>query len=171
LVDLGSHLIDMTLHLLGPIAAVAARTRTLVEQRPAADGRLIPIESDDVAWLQIELAGGGRGTIELSKLATGAALGERCIATFSRTNPPAALPNAEIPTATLQWRLASLAAYVRSLGGGVVAQPDLQAELAVDHVLVATAQSAARDGGLVQIFGKGVRDVRINNRSTARLIR
>src|SRR5207237_285563 len=55
LVDLGSHLIDMTLHLLGPIAAVEAHTRTLIEQRPGADGRMIPIESDDVAWLQIEL--------------------------------------------------------------------------------------------------------------------
>jgi levoglucosan dehydrogenase len=45
LIDLGSHLIDMTLHLLGPIAAVAANTRTLIEQRPAADGRMIPITS------------------------------------------------------------------------------------------------------------------------------
>src|SRR4051812_34066214 len=67
LVDLGSHLIDMTLHLLGPITAVAAHTRTLVEQRPTSDGQLIPITSDDAAWLQLELAGGGRGTIEVSK--------------------------------------------------------------------------------------------------------
>jgi levoglucosan dehydrogenase len=187
LVDLGSHLIDMTLHLLGPIAAVAAHTRTLVEQRPAADGRLIPIESDDVAWLQIELAGGGRGTIEVSKLVpgaaddlrieaygsngmlifdtrdpnsltvaegTGIAMGGRSIATWSRTTPPAALPSAEMPTATLQWHLASLAAFVRSLGDGVALQPDLQAGLAVDRVLVAAAQSAARDGGLVQILVK-----------------
>ena len=187
LVDLGAHLIDMTLHLLGPIATVAAHTRTLVEQRPGADGRLIPITSDDAAWLQIELAGGGRGTLAVSKLVPGAAddlrieaygsngsltfdtrdpnslivaegagatPGGRSIATFSRTTPPAALPSAETPTATLQWHLASLAAFVRSLGGGAAQpnlQPDLRAGLAVDRVLVAAAQSAARDGGLVQI--------------------
>jgi predicted dehydrogenase len=184
LVDLGAHLIDMTLHLLGPIASVAAHTRTLVAQRPSADGRLIPITSDDVAWLQIELAGGGRGTIEVSKLVPGAAddlrievygthgsltfdtrdpnsltvaegasaaLGGRSLATFSRTTPPAALPSAETPTATIQWHLASLAAFVRSLGAGAAPQPDLQAGLAVDRVLVAAAQSAARDGRPVQI--------------------
>jgi predicted dehydrogenase len=183
LVDLGSHLIDLTLYLLGPIGAVAARTRTLVEQRPGEDGRLIPIESDDVAWLQLELSNGGRGTIEASKLVPGAAddlrieaygsngtltfdtrnpnrlivaegagapPGGRSIATFSRTMPPAALPSAETPTATLQWHLASLAAFVRALGHGAAPQPDLQAGLAVDRVLVA-AQSAARAGGLVQI--------------------
>jgi predicted dehydrogenase len=184
LVDLGSHLIDMTLHLLGRIAGVAAHTRTLVQQRPDADGRLIPITSDDAAWLQIELAGGGRGTIEVSKLVpgaaddlrieaygsngtlifdtrdpnnltvaegTGAALGGRSIVTFSRTNPPAALPSAETPTATLQWHLASLAAFVRSLGERVAPQPDLQAGLAVDRVLVAAAHSAANAGELVPI--------------------
>lgn len=191
LVDLGAHLIDMTLHLLGPIAAVAAHTRTLVEQRPGADGQMIPIESDDVAWLQIELAGGGRGTIEVSKLVPGAAddlrieaygshgaltfdtrdpnslavveggiltdgragamPGGRSIATFSRTTPPAALPSAETPTATLQWHLASMAAFVRALGDGVAPQPNLQSGLAVDRVLVAAAQSAARAGGRVQI--------------------
>jgi predicted dehydrogenase len=184
LVDLGSHLIDMVLHLLGPITAVSARTRTLVAQRPGADGRLIPIESDDVAWLQIELAGGGHGTIEVSKLVpgaaddlrveaygsngwltfdtrnpnnlivaevAGAALGGRTIVTFSHTTPPAALPSPETPTATLQWHLASLAAFVRSLGGDAAAQPDLRAGLAVDRILVAAAQSAAHDGGLVQL--------------------
>jgi predicted dehydrogenase len=182
LVDLGSHLIDMTLHLLGPIAAVAAHTRTLVEQRPDAAGRMIPITSDDAAWLQIERVGGGRGTLEVSKLVPGAAddlrieaygsrgaltfdtrdpnaltlaegaTGERSITTFSRTSPPAALPSAETPTATLQWHLASLAAFVRSLGDGAAAQPDLQAGLAVDRVLVAAAQSAASAGEQRQIL-------------------
>jgi predicted dehydrogenase len=183
LVDLGSHLIDMTLHLLGPIAAVAARTRTLVEQRPGADGQPVPIESDDAAWLQIELAGGGRGTLEVSKLVPGAAddlrieaygtsgtltfdtrdpnslivaegagaPGGRSIATWSRAMPPAALPSAETPTSTLQWHLASLAAFARSLGDGVSSQPVLQAGLAVDRVLVAAAQSAAQSGELVRI--------------------
>ncbi|HJZ48473.1 MAG TPA: Gfo/Idh/MocA family oxidoreductase [Roseiflexaceae bacterium] len=184
LVDLGSHLIDMTLHLLGPIAAVAARTRTLIEQRPGADGRPVHIESDDAAWLQLELDGGGRGTIEVSKLVpgaaddvrieaygtngaltfdtrdpnslnvaegAGAAPGGHTIMTFSRIAPPAALPSPETPTATLQWHLASLAAFVQALAAGARAQPDLQAGLAVDRVLAAAAQSAARGGEQVQI--------------------
>jgi predicted dehydrogenase len=70
--DLGAHLIDLTLHLLGPIAAVAARTRIIVAERPGPDGRLASVEGDDVAWLDVELADGGRGTIEVSKVVPGA---------------------------------------------------------------------------------------------------
>jgi predicted dehydrogenase len=73
LADLGSHLIDLTLHLLGPVAAVAAHTRTVVAERPGLDGRPAPVEADDAAWLDVELAGGGRGTIAVSKLVPGAA--------------------------------------------------------------------------------------------------
>jgi predicted dehydrogenase len=72
LADLGAHLIDLTLYLLGPIASLAARARTVVAERPTVDGRLTAVESDDVAWLDIELADGGRGTIEVSKLVPGA---------------------------------------------------------------------------------------------------
>lgn len=184
LVDLGSHLIDMTLHLLGPIAGVSAHTRTLVGQRPGADGQPVRIDSDDAAWLQIELAGGGRGTIEASKLVPGAAddlrieaygtngalifdtrdpsslsiaegagspPGGRTIMPFSRTWPAASLPGAENPTGTLQWHLASLAAFMEALGAGVAPQADLQAGLAVDRVLEAAAQSAARDGERVRV--------------------
>ncbi len=94
LVDLGSHLIDLTLHLLGPIAAVAARTRTLVPMRPGPDGQPLQIESDDVAWLDLELADGGRGTIEVSKVVPGAgddlrieAYGARGMLVFDTHNP------------------------------------------------------------------------------------
>jgi predicted dehydrogenase len=73
LADLGSHLIDLALHLLGPIDAVAAHMRTVVAERPGPDGRPAPVEADDAAWLDIELAGGGRGTIAASKLVPGAA--------------------------------------------------------------------------------------------------
>jgi predicted dehydrogenase len=72
LVDLGSHLIDLVLHLLGPIENVAARLRTVVPERPGADGELVRVDSDDVAWLHVELSGGGRGTIEASKVVPGA---------------------------------------------------------------------------------------------------
>src|SRR5262245_31769871 len=73
LADLGSHLIDLALHLLGPIAAVAGHMRTVVAERPGPDGRPAPVEADDAAWLDVELAGGGCGTIAASKLVPGAA--------------------------------------------------------------------------------------------------
>ncbi|HET9222341.1 MAG TPA: Gfo/Idh/MocA family oxidoreductase, partial [Roseiflexaceae bacterium] len=47
LADIGSHLIDLALHLLGPIATVSAHMRTVVAERSGADGRLIPVEADD----------------------------------------------------------------------------------------------------------------------------
>jgi predicted dehydrogenase len=72
LLDLGSHLIDLALHLLGPIATVAARTRTVIAERPDRDGISVQVNSDDAVWLQIELAGGGLGTIAASKVVPGA---------------------------------------------------------------------------------------------------
>lgn len=72
LADLGSHLLDLTLHLLGPVAAVRGRTRTVVSQRPDAAGQLRPVEGDDAAWLELELADGAIGTLHASKLVPGA---------------------------------------------------------------------------------------------------
>lgn len=72
LIDLGSHLIDLTLHLFGPIRSVAARTTTIIAERPGVDGTPAPVESDDIAWLSLELANGGYGTIEVSKMVPGA---------------------------------------------------------------------------------------------------
>lgn len=71
--DLGSHMIDLVLHLLGPITTIAAHTRTVVTERPNAAGQRVPIEADDIAWLELELADGGRGSIEVSKMVPGAA--------------------------------------------------------------------------------------------------
>jgi predicted dehydrogenase len=72
LVDLGSHLIDLVLHLLGPIAGVSARLRTVVAERPGAGGQLVRVGRDDAAWLELELAGGGRGSLAASKVVPGA---------------------------------------------------------------------------------------------------
>lgn len=70
--DLGSHLIDLVEYLLGPATRVSARLRTMVSQRRGPDGSPITITSDDAATLQIELAGGGLGVIEASKVVPGA---------------------------------------------------------------------------------------------------
>lgn len=72
LLDLGAHLVDLVLHLLGPVASVGARLRTVIAERPGPGGRPVPIEADDMATLQVELAGGGLGTLEASKVVVGA---------------------------------------------------------------------------------------------------
>lgn len=94
LTDLGAHLIDLALHLFGPIVAVAAHTRTLIPERPGPDGEMIAVDADDAAWLQVSLAGGGTGTIEASKLVPGAgddlrfeAYGTRGALIFDTRNP------------------------------------------------------------------------------------
>jgi predicted dehydrogenase len=73
LVDLGSHMLDLTSHLLGQTAWVAARMRNLVDTRLGPDGQPITIDSDDVAWMQLGLANGAIGSIAVSKLVPGAA--------------------------------------------------------------------------------------------------
>jgi levoglucosan dehydrogenase len=184
LADLGSHLIDLTLYLLGPIAAVSAHMRTVVAERPGADGRLAPVEADDVAWLDVELAGGGHGTIAASKLVPGAAddlrieaygsqgvlaydsrdpnmlqiaeganapMGGIVIATFSRTQPPAALPSLETPTGVLQWHMASMVAFLRAYATSVRPYPSLEDGLAVDRVIDAARRSAAQAGMAVAV--------------------
>jgi predicted dehydrogenase len=166
LADLGSHMIDLALYLLGPVVSVAGRTRTVVAERPGPDGAPRRVEADDAAWLQLELADGGIGTIEVSKLVPGAgddirveAYGSRGALVFdtsdpnglfvvegadgagrrvptqSRTSPVAALPSPETPTGTLQWHVASAAAFLAAYGRGEQPRPSLEDGLAVDRII------------------------------------
>jgi predicted dehydrogenase len=180
LVDLGSHLIDLCEHLLGPIARVGARTRTLVAERPGPDGRLAAVESDDLVWLDLELAGGGRGTLQASKVVPGAAddirieaygtrgalifdtrepnglyladaSGGRQVATFSRTQPPASLPGPEMPTGWVQWHLASTAAFVAAYAARTQPSPSLEEGLRVQATIDAAFRSAAQGGAAVNV--------------------
>lgn len=74
LVDLGSHLIDLTHYLFGqPIVRVQAQLRTVWPTRLDAQGNAVTVTSDDVAWLQAELADGMRVSIEASKMVPGTA--------------------------------------------------------------------------------------------------
>jgi len=72
LVDLGSHVIDLMYHLLGEYASVFAHTDILYKQRPDKDGQLVNIEVEDAVMMIAKMKSGVTGTIEASKIATGA---------------------------------------------------------------------------------------------------
>ncbi len=73
LVDLGAHVIDLVRHLLAEIESVRAVTKIYVPRRPIEPGSktLGEVTVDDAAWLEVRLAGGSLGTIEVSRYATG----------------------------------------------------------------------------------------------------
>lgn len=80
--DLGSHAVDLAQSLLGPIEAVTARTRTIVEERPlptgrgthfavAEEGPRAAVENEDAVWSIVRFVSGVIGTIEASRVAVG----------------------------------------------------------------------------------------------------
>ena len=69
--DLGSHVIDLVRYLLGDFDSVSARMETMIGDRPGPSGRVL-VEVDDVLWMQARLQSGAMGTIEASRLSTGA---------------------------------------------------------------------------------------------------
>ncbi len=74
LFDLGSHVLDLMYHLLGPYESVSALCETIIKERPLKDdpARMGEVEVDDVAVLNVRMASGAFGTIEASRFATGA---------------------------------------------------------------------------------------------------
>ncbi len=74
LYDLGAHVVDLVRHLLGELDSVLAVTKTFIPRRPVEKGSTTmgDVTVDDAAWLQVRLAGGAVGTIEVSRFATGA---------------------------------------------------------------------------------------------------
>ncbi len=78
LVDLGAHLIDLSVMLFGsPLVAVQATLRTVYPTRPDRNGTAVAIDVDDIATLHGRLANGMTVTIEASKMVPGAADGLR----------------------------------------------------------------------------------------------
>lgn len=72
--DLASHLLDLVDWLIGPFASVAAATHTAFAQRPAADdpARLVAADVEDCVMFLARMQSGALGTIEATKIATGA---------------------------------------------------------------------------------------------------
>jgi predicted dehydrogenase len=70
--DLGPHLIDLVDWLAGPIVEMQARTRILHARRPDGRGGTAVVDGEDQAVIVARLAGGAIGTMEVSKIATGA---------------------------------------------------------------------------------------------------
>ena len=69
--DIGSHLLDLTLHLLGPFASLLAETTLAFPQRPVSTGELRNVESEDAVSMLVRLQSGVSGVIEATKIATG----------------------------------------------------------------------------------------------------
>ena len=74
LFDLGSHILDLLYHLLGDVESVNATLETLIKDRPAAPGsdQRTPVDVDDIALLHTRLPSGALGTVEISRMGTGA---------------------------------------------------------------------------------------------------
>jgi predicted dehydrogenase len=66
--DLGSHMLDMALWMVGPIDEVAAQSETFIRTRPSAEGER-PVTIDDASSALLRFANGARGTVEMARLA------------------------------------------------------------------------------------------------------
>lgn len=70
--DLGSHIVDLMDHLVGPFTGFLTQTQILYPQRPDMSGQMVPVEAEDMILMMAKLPNGAIGTIEASKIATGA---------------------------------------------------------------------------------------------------
>ncbi len=71
--DLGSHILDLLWHLVGPFESVCAAERIWAERRPDPrdPSRCVKIEAEDLVVLMLRTPDGAIGTVEASKIATG----------------------------------------------------------------------------------------------------
>lgn len=71
LYDLGAHVMDMLTWLAGPVEKVYTKNQIAYATRPGADGKPVPVDTDDASYSVVTLANGAVGTAEMSKLAIG----------------------------------------------------------------------------------------------------
>jgi levoglucosan dehydrogenase len=74
LFDLGSHILDLIYFLLGEFDSVQAIVDTLIKERPIAPDSKEkgPVDVDDIVLMQVRMADNTLGTIEISRMGTGA---------------------------------------------------------------------------------------------------
>lgn len=96
LFDLGSHILDLIYHLLGDFGSVQATVDTLIKERPVAPGSKEkgPVDVDDIVLMQVRMANSVLGTVEISRMGTGATndmkveiFGEKGAIRFSAEDP------------------------------------------------------------------------------------
>lgn len=73
LYDVGSHISDMVYYMLGDFAKVYGKTHMPYKTRPDGKGGVFNCQLDEAAYIIATLKNGAVGTIEASKLASGAA--------------------------------------------------------------------------------------------------
>ena len=68
--DLGSHLIDMALWMVGDVAEVSAQSATFVTERSnPSGGGPVPVTVDDASSALLRFQGGARGVVEMARTA------------------------------------------------------------------------------------------------------
>ena len=67
--DLGSHLIDLALWMVGEIGAVCAQSQTFTRQRPRPGGGTAAVTVDDASSALLTFASGARGVVEMARTA------------------------------------------------------------------------------------------------------
>lgn len=74
LVDLGPHILDIMHHLVGEAAEVSASMETFFRERPLPGNpsTMAPVEVEDAMTVLLRLKNGALGTVEMSRVATGA---------------------------------------------------------------------------------------------------
>ncbi len=74
LFDLGSHILDLLYFVLGEFDSVSGTLDTLIKERPIAKGsaETAPVDVDDIALLHARTLDGTLGTVEISRMGTGA---------------------------------------------------------------------------------------------------
>lgn len=86
LFDLGSHILDLLYCLLGDFDAVFGTLDTVIKERPVSAGasEMRPVDVDDIALLQARTRAGSLGTVEISRLGTGAT-NDLCLEIFGES--------------------------------------------------------------------------------------
>ena len=74
LFDLGSHVLDLVRYLLGDCKEIFATTQTFIKDRPVSKGssERAEVKVDDLAIMFMKMKNGAVGTVEASRIATGA---------------------------------------------------------------------------------------------------